>query len=233
MSVAIKAPRRASHAEAGFTLVELLVALTLVALLVPMVFGGFRFGVRVWSGAEAVTERGELASVRAVLSDRISMAYPDFLGGDPTSQHVDFTGDHDRLAFLSPTPAAAGGASFSRFTLMLTGTGMAKRLVMNWQPEFGSDDAAKAEGLVHDTDLVDAVAKLELSYYGRVAGDEGPAWHDAWQGQLRLPQLVRIRLGFRDDDDRAWPDLLIRPMVTMDATCAFDPVSRSCRGRPS
>ena len=40
-------------AERGFTLLELLVAITLLGLLMAALFGGLRLGTRVWETADA------------------------------------------------------------------------------------------------------------------------------------------------------------------------------------
>jgi hypothetical protein len=44
-----------------------------------------------------------------------------------------------------------------------------------------------------------------------------------------LPELVRIRVGFAPGDRRVWPDLIIRPAVTIDGTCRVNRTARQCR----
>ena len=55
--------RRVCDGEAGFTLVELLVAFTLLALLVTGLFSGLRVGFKVWQQGNARTEHDQHAIV--------------------------------------------------------------------------------------------------------------------------------------------------------------------------
>jgi hypothetical protein len=52
-----------------------------------------------------------------------------------------------------------------------------------------------------------------------------------WEKQAALPQLVRIRVQFEQGDRRAWPELLIKPMVTIDSLCVLNAANGRCRGR--
>ena len=54
--------------DTGFTLVELLVATSVLALLSVVLFGGMRFGARAWEAGEASIERtGEVEAAQDLL----------------------------------------------------------------------------------------------------------------------------------------------------------------------
>ena len=58
--------------QAGFTLVELLVAMTLLAFLSIALFGGLRFGARSWEAVvDSSTERDQIAATQTFLRDRL------------------------------------------------------------------------------------------------------------------------------------------------------------------
>ena len=59
--------------QAGFTLVELLVAMTLLAFLSVSLFGGLRFGARSWEAVvDSSAERDDIASTQTFLRDRLA-----------------------------------------------------------------------------------------------------------------------------------------------------------------
>ena len=67
----------ARRAEAGFTLLELLVSMTLLALLAIAMFGSLRFGARAWDRSEAHGAGMEqVRLVQQLLRRDLEQAYP-------------------------------------------------------------------------------------------------------------------------------------------------------------
>jgi len=66
--------------QAGFTVVELLVALTLFSLLCTLLFGNVRFGLKAWQRGLAHTERVDHSMiVQNLLRRIIGEVYPLFI----------------------------------------------------------------------------------------------------------------------------------------------------------
>ena len=106
--------RRVMHVggDEGFTLVELLVAVTLISLLTVLLFGGLRFGTR---SADAVGRRIDASSDMALLYDfmqtQLANAQPTLAAEDTTSDSVKFDGEPTTISFvgLPPTEVDLGG----------------------------------------------------------------------------------------------------------------------------
>jgi hypothetical protein len=69
--------------------------------------------------------------------------------------------------------------------------------------------------------LLHGVQDFDVAYFGpQPKGSSGLAV-ETGKSRWLLPQLVRIRLQFEQGDRRAWPELLIKPMITIDSlVCA-------------
>ena len=94
-------------AGAGFTLVELLIALTLVGLLATLVFGGVRLAARAWGRTDdRAAEAADRWAVANVLRDAIAGAYPAFASSDPRDRTIAFDGEAGSLTLLAPLPQA-------------------------------------------------------------------------------------------------------------------------------
>jgi len=221
----------AADPEAGFTLIELIVALTIMGLLSLALFGGLRFGARSWERGTAHADGAEATLLAQNLLRRaISNAYPLLVTGDPTHAHIAFTGSADSLSLLAPVPAAsaAGGRSQITFLAREADDKNGFDLVVTSRLELASGDVAATTA---KDILLTHVRSLEFAYLGKARSDSGPAWHDEWTGQLNLPQIVRVKVRFADGDARQWPDLLIAPRIAVDVGCAYDPLTKYCRGR--
>ena len=230
------ARRREAARAAGFTLVELLIALALLGLLSLAIFGELRFGTHAWSAVARVDQEAEtIGAVQALLRLKLQTAYPMLTRATDLSEaggerHVDFDGARDALGFVSFLPDRAGPPVTARLTLRAEPTpdGDALRLVAAWRPALGpGNDGAAPVGSV----LLERIAALRFSYYGVPEGRTAPEWTDSWTQRRDLPQLVSVTVAFPDGDRRRWPELIVAPRIRADVTCVFDPLIKDCRQR--
>lgn len=188
--------------DAGFTLLEVLVALVVLGLVVTGLGQGLRFGLDATARQERIaTERGDLDAV-----DRLLRAL--VLQIDPGTEREPalLKGDAASVSFTTDLGAAASALSTSRAEVRLAVEG--QRLVLRWQPAIHAVRLAPAPP-PGQVSLLDGVQRLDLAYWG--ATDEGPpAWHDAWQARF-VPLLVRVRLVFPPGSARRWPDIVAAP----------------------
>jgi general secretion pathway protein J len=78
--------------------------------------------------------------------------------------------------------------------------------------------------------LLAGVKALDFAYFGPDSkGDLG--WNLQWSKQAMVPSLIRVHVAFGRSDPRVWPDLLVKPRVTIDSECVFNPATGHCRGR--
>jgi general secretion pathway protein J len=213
--------------QAGFTLVEMLVALTLLAMLGMLMLLGYQTVVPSWRRAEARSDTGrELGAAHDLLRDRLSRAYPAVIG-EPGARHIDFEGTASALNFLAPLPQRSGAAAVARYAVHAAGDGT---LRMSTGLDFHSDqDLTAAEPA--ETVLLDGLSLVRFTYFGSDTPSDPPQWHERWSGRKTLPELVRVHVERRDGQPFGWPDLVIAPLVTADDQCAFDPLDGKCRAQ--
>jgi general secretion pathway protein J len=197
-----------SHERSGgFTLVELLVATTLLALLSVVLFGGLRFGARAWEAGEDSIERtSETEAAQELLRRTLVEALASGQMGE--EQQPALSGQADRIGFVAPMPRHAGSAGPGRYAIWLDRSG---NLSMAWEPrrpERKLDAPFAGEPSV----VLQNVAGLRFSYYGRANADQPAAWNDRWESQA-LPLLIRVEVGFEPTDRRRWLELVVAPRL--------------------
>jgi general secretion pathway protein J len=193
----------ASVTNAGFTLLELLIATTLLGVVLAVMAGGLRFGARVWERSGAISEataevnvarefiRHKLAEARAI---RMPLSTGDVV-------QAAFRGGTDSVEFVGDMPAFV--ASNGLFWISLKLDKSAGHLRLDWWPYRGDYDGARQRI------LLDNVSRISLSYFGKNNGLETESWSDSWAGVPHLPSLVRVQVTFHNDDDRSWPELIV------------------------
>ena len=215
-------------AQAGFTLMELLVAITLLSLLSLVLTSSLRFSLTAWArGADHADRTDQSLLVQDFLRRAIADAYPYFLSTDPTrGGHVDFAGRADSLQILTLAPRAQGAVGRMRLELLVERTPARTDLVAASVPELAAGATERSRKI-----LIPNVEDVTLSYFGRKRSDKEATWHAVWSGEPALPQLVRIKVALPSGDTRAWPELVIAPRIAADVSCVYDPLTKLCRGR--
>ncbi len=190
----------------GFTLLELLIGMTLVGFILTLLFAGLSLGMRSWDAGE---QRMVSSSRQAVIVDFIrrtlEQTYPLHWRVDNEEQ-LAFVGETDSLRIVGPV-AIHDGASGNYLIALNQDEGDGGRdLVMRWKmpdpraPGFGSLEEAKPKVLVK------AIKGMTFSYFGAENDTDEPAWHDQWLHQKAPPQLIRLQLIMANGE--TWPDIV-------------------------
>jgi prepilin-type N-terminal cleavage/methylation domain-containing protein len=206
--------------ESGFTLVELLVSITLMAFLSILLFSGLHFGTRVWQKAtDAATYGNRVRSAQQTLAGAIANIYPFFVLASPTDRHIQFDGQQASMTFLAPSDR--GGLDVVTIARDANGT-----LAMNSRPELSTPTRANIAHRV----LLQGVKSFEAAYFGAMTLGGSQQWYGVWHNGPTLPDLIRFRAQLTDKSAK-WPDLVVAPRVTADQSCVYDQLTKYCTGR--
>ena len=138
--------RRRAPAERGFTLLEILVAVTLLGLLMTALLGGVRLGVRAWeTSGSRLDEDARLGAVQDFMRERLTQARLFEASAAAIGTSPPFRGELDRLSFVTLMPDHLG-AGFQRMILALSKThdGAADLSVEWWPADLGEDPVPQA-----------------------------------------------------------------------------------------
>ena len=214
----------------GFTLVELTIALVLMALMAAVLFGSLSLAARSWDGGETkALQVSDMRSTQSYLRAQLSAQYPQRLwkiAGLPLM----FGGGRDEIHYAAVLPARVAEGGVYLFRVAVVRTGEKSQLV---QERAIPDVTALQEPDFRDVErsvLADGIAELRVAYFGRdaeAAEVDAPTWRDSWEDKQRLPLLVRIDV--KPEKGAAWPTLVVEPRRSLEAGCpAWDPGQRRC-----
>jgi len=217
--------------QGGFTLVEVVVALALLATIMVLVYSGLTFSLRSWDAGEAngrrVADRrlGE-NFLRREMTEMFPMRWKD-----ATAVKFAFEGEDDHMKFVSTRAPGIqlGGLSLVSLEVQEDREKRTRNLVMrrampdDEAVDFGPLDKAEAVLLVADVD------NAHFSYYGAEGDFNEPQWYDKWTFKAHMPLLVKVSL--RTRDGRTLPDILVREMLGTEAGCLESSFQRGCRPR--
>jgi general secretion pathway protein J len=212
---------RKAYSDDGFTLVELLVSLSLISMAALLIAQGLMVDRKALRSLQKHTSDGEsVAASQDFIRSRLQALYAEAqFNGD--SVGVDMKGTASDLEFLADAPSPDGG--IGRYRLYLTPEG---RLQVSDRP----DQGPKTDPTT--VSLLQGVQRIQIEYYGAL-GPHVRGWTSQWNGGAGVPELVRIRLAFDPHDQRLWPELIVRPAATVDTACVLSADTGLCTGRPT
>ena len=219
-------------AQRGFTLLELTIALTLLALMSLVLFGSVRLAGRSTDAGAAKADAAE--------SMRLAQ---DFLRANLAAQHplrmrkilewpLLFAGSVDELRYAAELPVRVAGGGLWLYRLRVRADETRSPLVLE---RMVPDLAADAQPQFANADrsiLAEDIASLRIGYFGRdrdTATTVAPTWRDRWDDPQRLPLMIRIDVTPKQGP--AWPTLYVAPRESPEAGCrAWDAARQRCAG---
>jgi general secretion pathway protein J len=216
---------------AGFTLVELMVALLLLALMSSILYGSLSLSATSWDRGEAKAEQaGDMRQTGEFLRQALTAEHPMRLH-KALDQPLYFAGASDSLAFAGATPGRVGGGIYY-FRIALAPSGESSKLLLSRTiPDYTALKPPSFEGADASV-LADGIAQLKFSYFGRdpdAADVVDPSWRDHWDDPQILPLLIRMEV--KTAQGTGWPPLVVEPRIAPEAGCrSWDANRRRCVG---
>ena len=177
--------------QRGFTLIEIVIALSIVGALLVIMFGGLRVGLAAWRRGE---DRAELLeherNVDQMVDRAVTGSYLYNPGTTPASQPgILFEGEPDRLAFVTVAPPVPPSVpiAFTAVTISLE-TGATPGLAIRQKALPNSDPFEAVPPAFVDP----AVTALRFRYLREVGAD----WEERWDAtkEKGLPVAVEVML---------------------------------------
>ncbi|MBQ0719467.1 MAG: prepilin-type N-terminal cleavage/methylation domain-containing protein [Gammaproteobacteria bacterium] len=222
---------KALHSR-GFTLVELQIAIVIMAMISLLLLGALRLTSQTWSKVTARQDAAEHQFLLSQLLRRHLSGARFFKIRLSSGEAVDsFIGGRDYLHYVAPFPHFINDGELFWWTLKIAWDEHYQQevLVLDYQPfnssmslswDGGSSialDNQQSQRLV----LEPNVEHLELAYYGD-ASDAGEEWHEEWpDGDLfpsAVPSLLRVNVARVESTVyQAWPEIVLGLSYASDA----------------
>lgn len=196
----------------GFTLVELLLAVTLLSMLLALAYGGMRAATRATDrGQQVLEESGRLRMahqfVRKQINQAIPLAFSQTEGAAleaPISEV--FLGAADSIRFVGPMPGylGFGGPQVQEMTLVQGENGIELQLTHALVQAFEESRLTDREPIM----LLDGIERAEFQFLTRDEKGEFLPWTNTWEDPSRMPVAVALDIEFAEGSRADWPLLV-------------------------
>lgn len=185
--------------RAGFTLIEVMLALSLFALLGAVLYGAMSLGQAAAKKTEAVFEKNQqLRSVMDLLASYIRSSYP--LRPTPQDASVFYQGDEQELSFVSAYSVAMGGRGMAKISVRFDRDGEGQSGALKLEEELPASADGGAGAYRNSVVLRDGVSDFRFAYLDPQLDKED--WAEKWDGKEKRILPRAVRMSFRADGGR-------------------------------
>jgi general secretion pathway protein J len=199
----------------GFTLIEVMLAILLLAVLLTAAYGGIRSAVSAMHAGEELIDRTNRVRVaQEFIRRQISRTLPLPFGQEEgTGMNFMFQGEGDLMRFVAPMPGyLSRGGSYVQ-TLELTNSRNGRQLLFGHSMLNGFDLKKLRKDEAEPVVLMDQVESGSFEYRKLDAEGKLEDWSDDWEDPSITPVMVRIRLRMRPEALVDWPDMDIQLLL--------------------
>lgn len=197
----------------GFTLIEVLIAMTLLGVMVVLLFGSLRIAGQSWNTGESkMAAVNQKAVVYQFFKRHITAIRPlPMLNADPNESFDTvqaFQGFPQSLRFVAGLPASSARKGLQVFTIALDPENHSVLWVALAPYRLTDNDRQPDRPEI----LLQNIAEIRFAYFGRIEELAEPRWQEEWSVAERLPSLIKISIALQDGS--YWPDMVFPLKIT-------------------
>ena len=178
----------------GFTLVEVLVALTILSMVLSIIFAAMSLGIRSWEKGSSIEETAQdLRALSMRLSNEIGSMYPYIIYINGAKTYV-FQGERERLGFVTTNENSMpdlprGGTKWVNYFLDRDKGLVAREKIL-------PDSSVMEDKDGRLTEVEPSIEDLRFQYL------ESSIWNDSWDANEKkgFPEAIKVNLTFDEGE---------------------------------
>jgi general secretion pathway protein J len=237
--------RRSKRSETGFTLLEMIIAVTLVAMMALGLWAIFRISIRSWSrGTTFIDTNQHHRSLMDLVRKQLASTFGIFAPGDSENGYAPnliYSGAEDSLRFISINSLhfqESPGLTLVQYEVNRDSSGDFALIEKESRYLGQQPDPEIFVGQSKPTTIFSNLTSCIFEYFDPGSGDMPSQWVRDWDGQSlrRLPAAVSITMSSRDAKGNELRRYMVVPIKAeaqdfrLNAINPFGPGSAGVRG---
>ncbi len=201
--------------QRGFTLIEVLLAVGLMATIMALAYGGLRASTRAAQrGEEIIANVQNMRMAHQFIRRQLNQILPLAYISDARDR-ITFEGETDQITFVGSMPGYLGFGGPQVQSLALEPGEKGLDLVLRHLPLAASDDGGLegTEAVV----LLRGIERGQFSFLGRDELGELGEWESFWEEVETPPESISLELELNEELQLTWPVLIASRQVDFSA----------------
>jgi prepilin-type N-terminal cleavage/methylation domain-containing protein len=204
-------PVAEQEAQAGFTVLELLIGLCILSLFSIYAITAFRQIGHMKQMIDRIEAASSIVAVESHVRSLLSGARPIMVRtSSAASPVVSFSGGKTGLSLVTVSDGELeiGGLYAARLELRRRADGLFDFVTIRRRFQRSLPGANKDQTHM----LLEGIADLRFRYFGPESSGAPSSWRPDWISRETLPELVEVTVTFPSESQQLWPRLIIRPV---------------------
>jgi general secretion pathway protein J len=205
--------------QSGFTLLEIIVVLTMLSLIMVMVYEGIQISRKMSEkGIKRIDATNEIRVVQELLRRQISRILPmAFKEEDGT--FVIFEGDADHIMYVSPMPGYLGnGGPHVQLIEIVNEKGGKILQFSHWLLNDSLEEDSFEDSDQEPVVLLTNINNAEFSFVKLNEEGELGEWETDWEEMSNTPLMIRLDIDMEENALMPWPEMQVALMLDATAT---------------
>ena len=202
--------------SSGFTLVELLLAITLMSMLLALAYGGLRATTRAADRGQTILEEsGRVRMAHQFIHKQLNQVLPlAYEQDEDKKERKLFEGSSNSVRFVGPMPGylSFGGPQVQELSIVPHDNGRALVLSHALLQGFEEADMYVRAPIL----LLDNIDDASFSFLGVDETGALTSWTPDWPDPETLPKAISLEIDFVEDVTIGWP--MLTAAVKIDAS---------------
>lgn len=212
-------PNKYQKTQSGFTLLEIIVVLTLLSMIMVMVYEGIQMSRKMSEkGIKKIDASNEIRVVQELIRRQISRILPMAYKEDE-GVFVVFEGDDQHIMYVSPMPGYLGnGGPHVQLIEIVNEKGGKILQFSHWLLNDSLDEDAFEDTEQEPVVLLENIKDAEFSFVKLNEEGELGEWENTWEEVQNTPLMVRLSIEMEEQALMPWPQMQVALMLDATAT---------------
>ena len=218
--------------QSGFSLMEIIVSMTLLSLIMAMIYGGIHASRKMaHKGNNRINATNEIRVVQELIRRQVSRILPmAFKEEDNT--FVIFEGSESHVMFVSPMPGYLGkGGPHVQLIELVNSKGGKILQFSHWLLNDSLEEDSFEDSDQEPVVLLENIRGAEFSFMKLDEEGEPGDWEYEWEETENTPLMVRLEVDMGENALMPWP--IMQVALMLDATAVNRRVSQNLLQRNS
>ncbi len=201
----------------GFTLVEMLLAMTLMSMLLALAYGGLRASTRATERGQVILEEsGRIRMAHQFVRKQLNQMMPlVFMESEDQEERSVFEGSSNKIRYVALMPGylGFGGPQVQELTFQQGEEGLVLVISHALLQDFEEEKLYERAPIM----LLDRIDQAEFQFLQLDEEGKNFTWSNAWENPENLPLAVSLAIEFNEEVYVNWPLLTASVRVDSEA----------------